>query len=300
MFSSSDIPYEGVVIRPPSEADSLIFQITLGCSDNGCIFCPAYKEKQFSVKTFAAVDRELRDAARHAPETRKIFFADGDPLIVEQQQLAALLERACVYFPRLTRIGMYGSVKSLERKSAQDLRALKALKLGIVYLGFETGDSEVYRSIRKYGSPEGNVGACLKVKEAGIKTNVTVILGLGGREHSESHACHTAEILNAAQPHQIAALTLMIAPGTELYERERTGRFTPLNETGFLSELYTMVSRLDDFKCLFFSNHASNYYPISARFPHDKATVLHELEKVRGMLAQGKRSFLRPESSRGL
>jgi radical SAM superfamily enzyme YgiQ (UPF0313 family) len=290
--------YEGVVIRPPSEADSLILQVTLGCSDNRCIFCPAYKEKIFRIKDPAAVEKEMQEAAAAFPGTRKLFLADGDALVMPQEQLSAIAERANAYFPRLQRIGVYGSIKSLEGKSPADLAELRRLKLGIVYLGFETGDDEVYRRIRKYGSPDGNVAACRKVAAAGIKTNVTVILGLGGKALSLPHAVHTARLLNTARPDQIAALTLMIAPGTPLCTMLDRGEFTPLRDFEFLEELRTLIAHLDDdLRCLFFANHASNYYPISARFPKDKSVVLQGLSEAIG--GRDHRS-LTPEYRRGL
>ncbi|MHB9156326.1 MAG: radical SAM protein [Endomicrobiales bacterium] len=289
--------YEGIVIRPPSEADSLIFQVTLGCSDNRCTFCPAYKDKAFRVRDVREVEEEMRDAARLFPEARRIFLADGDAAAAGQEQLEYLLGRAAAFFPRLARVGMYGSVKSLEKKTVEDLRALKALKLGVMYLGFETGDDEVYRDIRKYGSPDGNAGACGKVKAAGITANATIILGLGGKRRSRRHAENTAKLLNRAQPHQVAALTLMTAPGSPLHRMAQEGEFTPLERFGLLEELKLLLENLEDFPCLFFSNHASNYYPVQARFPRRRKEVITALERV---IREKREEHLTPDHLRGL
>ena len=291
------IPYQGVVIRPPSEANSLIFQITLGCSDNHCIFCPAYKDKKFKIKDWEEIEREIKYAARVYPQTRRIFFADGDALVVEQGKLVHIFKLVQDSFPKLTKIGIYGSIKSLENKSVSDLSELKKNKLGIVYIGFETGDEEVYRQVKKYGSPAGNVETCIKIKEAGIKVNVTIILGLGGKDLSVQHSANTAKILNLAQPQQIAALTLMVVPGTPLYQMIEEGRFKQLEQFDFLEELRLLIEKLDDFKCLFFSNHASNYYSISARFPKDKFRILKELDWI---IENRQRDVLRPDFMRGL
>ncbi|MCK4532666.1 radical SAM protein [bacterium] len=291
------ISYQGVVIRPPSEANSLIFQITLGCSDNHCIFCPAYKDKKFKIKDLEEIEREIKYAARVYPLTRRIFFADGDALVVEQRKLVHIFELVQDNFPKLTKIGIYGSIKSLEDKSVSDLSELKKNKLGIIYLGFETGDEEVYRRVKKYGSPAGNVETCIKIKEAGIKVNVTVILGLGGKELSVQHSANTAKILNLAQPQQIAALTLMVVPETPLYQMIKKGKFKQLEQFDFLEELRLLVEKLDDFKCLFFSNHASNYYSISARFPKDKHRILKELDWV---IENKQEDVLTPDCLRGL
>ncbi len=289
--------YIGTVIRPPSEADSLIFQVTLGCTDNSCIFCPAYKDKSFKVKDLNIITSEMTAMSKRDPDVRKIFLADGDAIAIPQDVLKRISETALKQFPKLTKISVYGSIKSLQNKSVNDLKELKDRKLGVVYLGFETGDKQVYDFIRKFGSPEGNVETCLKVKEAGLKTNVTVILGLGGKKYSRQHAINTAKILNLAQPHQIAALTLMIAPNTPLYSMLKRGEFEQLEDFDFLKELHLLIKNLEDFKCLFFSNHASNYYPINARFPRDKETILNEMDKV---IQSGSKKALKPEFLRGL
>ena len=289
--------YEGTVIRPPSEAGSLILQVTLGCSDNKCVFCPAYKHKSFRIKETRRIEGELRLLSSVYPGVRKVFLADGDALAMEQENLKEILALVAGHFPALTRVGAYGSVKSLQNKTEKDLSELKDLKLGIVYLGFETGDDEVYRFTRKYGSPAGNVATCLKVKAAGIKTNVTVIAGLGGKKLSANHAVNTAKILNLSRPDQIAVLTLMIEPGTPLYEIREKGEFRELDAMGIISETKALVENMEDFRCQFFSNHASNYYPIAARFPKDKPGVLNRLGNI---LKNREENLLTPDYMRGL
>ena len=289
--------YEGTVIRPPSEAESLILQVTLGCTDNNCRFCPAYKDKPYKVKDIEAIKKEIEKASRYYPETRKIFLADGDAVSIEQGKLLEIFDSLIKHFPKLTRISLYGSIKSLKNKSVSALKELKQRKLALVYLGFETGDEEVYKLIRKFGSPQGNIETCIKVKEAGIKTNVTVILGLGGKKLSKQHAINTANILNAAQPDQIAALTLMIAQNTPIYDMMKNGSFIQLTDFEFLEELYLLIKHMEDFRCLFFSNHASNYFPIQARFPHDKQGILNSLMEA---LKNRDITTLKPEWQRGL
>ena len=295
-----DLPdsfYTGTVIRPPSEAESLILQITLGCSDNSCVFCPAYKDKKFKVKGLGQIEKEIKRAAALCPGARRIFFADGDAIAMEQRALKGVFELVNYHFPGLTRVGIYGSAKSLEKKSVEDLGALKLLKLKTVYLGFETGDKEVYKMICKYGSPGSNAAACLKLKQAGITTNVTIILGLGGKEMSRQHALNTARLLNESRPDQIAALTLMIAEGTKLHDRLGSGDFKPLSDFEYLEELKLLIEHLDNFRCQFFANHASNYFPVRARFPKDKPAVLESLERA---LENRGKGGLTPEYLRNL
>jgi radical SAM superfamily enzyme YgiQ (UPF0313 family) len=289
--------YEGTLIRPPSEAGSLILQVTLGCSDNGCIFCPAYKDKKFRIKDFPSIEKELQKASRYFPETRRIFFADGDAIIIEQDKLLKILRAAERCFPKLSRISAYGSIKSLENKSVNELAELKKHKLGIVFWGIETGDKEVYQYINKYGTPEGNVEVCRKLKQAQIKVNSTIILGLGGRKYSKQHALNTAKLLNLARPEQIAALTLMIEKGTPIHKMEKEKTFMPLDKFELLEELYLIIKNMTGFKCMFFSNHASNYFPVQARFPNDKDTVLESLEYT---IKSNDQSVLMPEWLRGL
>lgn len=289
--------YEGILIRPPSEADSLIFQVTLGCSDNNCTFCPAYKKKKFKVKDIQDIEEDMRKCSPSHKDTRKIFLADGDAMVISQEKLAEVLILAGKYFPSLKRAGIYASPKSLNKKTVKGLVELKKLKLGIIYLGIETGDEDVYRSIRKWGSPEKTVEESLKIKQAGIKLNTTIILGLGGVTRSREHAFNTSSVINRVQPDHVAALTLMAVKGTEIFDLMKKGGFVLPDRIGMVRELYELIDNLDDFKCLFFSNHASNYFPVQGRFPRDKSKILAELKKI---LESGDGSELREEYMRGL
>jgi radical SAM superfamily enzyme YgiQ (UPF0313 family) len=274
------LKYEGIVIRPPSEAESLIFQVTLGCSDNNCIFCPAYKNKSFKIKEFDQIEKEFKQASVLYPHTRRIFLADGDAIIIEQKKLVKILKIALFYFPKLTRIGVYGSAKTLQTKTLEDLKELKKNKLGIIYLGIETGDPEVYELIKKYGTPDIVIQECMKIKESGIKLNTTVILGLGGTKRSKNHAINTANILNKIKPDQIALLTLMVKKNTLIYKMIKNKEFLLLNKIEVVQEMYLLLTQLEEFSCLFFSNHASNYLPINARFPRDKNFIIDELKQI--------------------
>ncbi len=289
--------YIGTVIRPPSEANSLILQITLGCSDNNCTFCPAYKDKLFKLRKVDDIKKEIESVSRYYPETRKVFLADGDAIVYPQKDLLIIFGLLRGYFPKLSRISLYASCKALQTKSVDDLKELKENKLGIVYLGIESGDNDAYKNTEKFGSPELNIEQCLKVKEAGIKLNTTIILGLGGMSLSSQHASNTAKVLNLIRPEQVAALTLMITKGTKLYKKQKKGEFLMLDEMTFLKELEIIISNLENFKCQFFSNHASNYFPIRARFPRDKETILTQLKSI---IETGNHSVLRPEFLRGL
>jgi radical SAM superfamily enzyme YgiQ (UPF0313 family) len=288
--------YEGILIRPPSEAESLILQVTLGCSHNRCTFCPTYKGRRFQIKGLDRIKEEIDEMAPCGP-FRKVFLADGDALIIPQDKLIAILQYLKERLPGLRRVGLYGNAKSILRKSVEELRALKALKLGIVYLGVETGDRTLLEKVRKGASYEQMVEAGRRVKEAGITLSATVLLGLGGVEHGQQHALATAKILSDIDPDFASALTLMVVPGTPLHEEMESGRFQLPSPFQLLEELGTLIAHTHFTNCYFTSNHASNYLPIKARLPRDKETVVRLIQKV---VSSQDASRLRPEFLRGL
>jgi len=288
--------YEGIVIRPPSEADSLILQVSLGCSHNRCTFCPTYKGLRFRIKDLDKIKEEIDEMAPFGP-FRKVFLADGDALILPQDKLIAILQYLKEKLPGLRRVGIYGNAKSILRKSVEELRALKALKLGIVYLGVETGDQSLLEKVRKGVSYEQMVEAGRRVKEAGITLSVTVLLGLAGVGHGQEHALATAKILADIDPDFASALTLMAVPGTPLYEDMEAGRFQLPSPFQLLEELGIMIAHSNFSNTYFTSNHASNYLPIKARLPRDKEAVVRLIQNV---VSSGDASRLRPEFLRGL
>jgi radical SAM superfamily enzyme YgiQ (UPF0313 family) len=288
--------YEGIVIRPPSEAESLILQATLGCSHNRCTFCPTYKGRRFRIREWAAIQEEIDEAASYGP-FRKVFLADGDALIIPQPKLLSILEYLQEKIRGLRRVGIYGNAKSILRKKVGELKELKNRKLGIVYLGVETGDPALLQKIHKGATYEQMVEAGRRVKEAGITLSVTVLLGLGGIDHAEQHAVATAKILSDIDPDFASALTLMVVPGTPLDEERGAGLFQLPSPFQLLEELRTIIARSHFNQCYFTSNHASNYLPIKARLPRDKEAVVDFIDRV---ISSEDKSRLRPEFLRGL
>jgi len=291
-----DMEFEGIVIRPPSEAESLILQVTLGCSHNRCTFCPTYKGRRFRIKDLDTIKSEIDEAAPYGP-FRKVFLADGDALIIPQPKLLAILEYLQEKIRGLRRVGIYGNAKSVLRKSVDELKVLKNRKLGIIYLGVETGNPALLEKIRKGASYEQMVEAGRRVKEAGITLSVTVLLGLGGIEHGHQHALATAKILSDIDPDFASALTLMVVPGTPLYADMEAGRFQLPTPFQLLEELGVIVAHSHLSQCYFTSNHASNYLPIKARLPRDKEAVVNLIHQV---VSSEDASRLRPEFLRGL
>jgi radical SAM superfamily enzyme YgiQ (UPF0313 family) len=289
--------HEGVVIRPPSEANSLILQVTVGCSHNKCIFCPAYKAKQFRIKSLKEIKEDIDEAHSYTQYCRRVFLADGDALIIPQPRLLEILNYLNEKFSKLQRIGIYGNAKSILRKSVDELREIKKNKLGIIYLGIESGDEETLKNVHKGITYEKMVEAAKRVKAAGIKLSVTVLLGVAGVTRSMIHAEETARILTDIQPDYVGALTLMIIPEAPIYKMVEEGSFTLPSPFGLLQELRTMIAESDLHNCLFFSNHASNYLPIKARLPKDKNSSVKLIDEV---LSSGNESLLTPEYLRAL
>ena len=288
--------YEGIVIRPPSEAESLILQVTLGCSHNKCTFCPTYKGRRFRIKDWDRIKEEIDEMAEYGP-FRKVFLADGDALIIPQPKLIAIFDYLNRKISGLRRVGIYGNAKSILRKSPEELRELRDRKLGIAYLGVETGDPVLLEKIRKGATYEQMVEAGRRVKEAGISLSATVLLGLGGTNHGQRHARATGKILSDIDPDFASALTLMVVPGTPLHEEMKAGHFQLPAPFELLEELGTIVAHSNFSRCYFTSNHASNYLPIKARMPKDKEAVVNLIHKV---VSSKDPSLLRPESLRGL
>lgn len=288
--------YEGMIIRPPSEADSLLLQVTVGCSHNRCTFCPTYKGGRFRIKTFAEIEEDIREAARGLSVSR-VFLCDGDSLIIPQPRLSQILTCIQTHVRGVERIGTYANAKSILRKSPEELTALHALGLRMVYMGVETGNEGILRTIVKGANVAQMIEAARRIREAGMTLSVTILLGIGGMERSIEHALDTAEILTKMDPDFVGALTLMLVPGTPLYDDYTHGRFVLPDTFGFLRELVLILRNASFTNCFFTSNHASNYLPVRARLPLDKEKTVRMIEQV---LEQGNPRTLRPEFLRAL
>jgi len=288
--------YEGIIIRPPSEADSLLLQVTVGCSHNRCTFCPTYKCGKFRIKTFAEIEEDIREMGR-GMSVHRIFLCDGDAMIIPQTRLLEIL--ACIqeHVRGVDRIGTYANAKSILRKSPEDLAALHSLGLRMVYMGVETGNEELLRTIAKGANAAQLIEAGRRIKAAGMTLSVTILLGIGGIEKGIEHALDTAGILTEIDPDFVGALTLMLVPGTPLYDDYTHGRFVLPDTFGFLRELALIVQNSSFTNCFFTSNHASNYLPVRARLPLDKEKTVRMIEHV---LEQRNPGTLRPEFLRAL
>lgn len=287
--------YDGDIIRPPSEADSIILQVTVGCSHNHCTFCGAYKDKQFRIRTEEEIAENIGFATRYCSRQHKVFLADGDALILSQKRLTALFRRIRTELPQVRRISLYGNAKAIRSKSLEQLQELKELGLNRIYMGLESGDDTVLSRVRKGESAASMISAAQKVARAGIFLSVTVLLGIGGRDQSLQHARETGRVLSEMAPRQIAALTLMPLAGTPLGDQVENGTFLFPDALSMLKELREMVTFTTCDKVQFLANHASNYLPISGRLGRDKDAILATIDQaMRGKIA------LTPEIFRAL
>ena len=287
--------YQGIIIRPPSEANSIILQVTVGCSHNKCTFCGTYKGVRFRIKPESVVQQDIEFAARYCKRQRRVFLADGDALIIPQVRLLRLLGTIRERLPWVTRVGVYGNAKSIRSKTLEELVALRERGLGIVYMGLETGDDVTLKRVRKGVTTDTIVKMGRKAMEAGMKLSVTVLLGLAGPERSGEHAEATGRALSAMDPEHVGALSLMLLPNTPLGRDHAEGRFRLLSPKEMLRELKAMIAHTDLSGGLFHANHASNYLPIKARLPRDKEVAIGLIDKaLRGELS------LKPDWMRAL
>jgi len=270
--------YEGTVIRPPSEANSIILQVTLGCSHNKCTFCAAYKDKTFSIKSDADIRSDIDFASRHCNRLRRVFLADGDALIIPHTRLVSIFREIRNRLPQISRISLYGNAKSIRSKCCDQLNELKNLGLDRIYMGLETGDNGILQEIRKGETAETMIDAALKVRRSKIFLSVTVLLGIGGIALSNQHALATAATLNKMRPNQIAALTLMILENSPLYINWEQKEFVLPDREMLLKELKIMLSNLTLNRCQFHCNHGSNYLPLEGRLSKDKESLLKSID----------------------
>ena len=288
--------YEGVVYRPPSEADSLIVQVTIGCSHNKCLFCVMYKDKKFRMKDIEDLREEIRSAALYG-RVRRVFLGDGDALAADTGLLVEVLEELRKAFPLLERVGIYAGPQNVLGKSQEELVTLRKHGLSIAYYGVESGDDAILADMRKGATAQEIVDAGRRLIEAGLTLSVTVILGLGGRDRSEEHATATARVVSQIDPQFLAPLTLIIPEGSPIHRRIERRLFKPCDRFGTLRELRILLQEVEVTRCVFRCNHASNYLPLRGTLPNDKERLLRVLDAC---LASRDGSVLRPEWARSL
>lgn len=272
--------YEGRVFRPPSEASSLIIQSTIGCSHNRCAFCEMYREKRFRVRPVEDVAADLATARGWFRRVDRVFFADGDAFIRPAADQVEIMARVKSIFPECERVSMYASPASILKKSDQDLAAVRAAGVKLLYLGLESGDDAVLKKIDKGATADEIVTACIRARQAGFAVSVTAINGLAGAEGSAAHAQGTAKAVSRMKPDYFSLLTLMLEPGSPMYEDYRAGRYVPLTPRQVLAETREMLLGLDSEGTVFRANHASNYLNLRGTLNADLPRLIAETERA--------------------
>jgi radical SAM superfamily enzyme YgiQ (UPF0313 family) len=291
------IEYIEPVFRPPSEARSLILQVSNGCSYNKCTFCEMYTDpqKKFKPKSISEVEKEIKAVASEMPDMRRFFLADGDAMTLSFRRLKEILECINRYFPQRERVTAYCLPRNIKKKTVEELAELKELGLSMVYVGCESGDDKVLECVQKGETFETSKDALVKLKAAGIKTSVMILNGLGGRKFSEQHAINTAKLMNETQPEFLSTLVVSFPTGEDRFRAGFNGDYDPLEKNDLFHEIRTFISYLELNDTVFRSDHASNYLVLKGNLGADKQAMLNQIDlALKGAIP------LRQEWQRGL
>lgn len=298
MFRSYSLfDYDMPLFRPPSEADSLIFQVTLGCSWNQCAFCEMYTTKNFKVRKQEGVFSEIAQAGKALPETRRVFLGDGNAMVLSYEKLLQIFQQLNHHLPRARRIAMYALPKDIFSKSVEELKSLRSMGLQTLYVGVESGDDEVLRLNNKSETANSTLDGLLKAKEAGIKLSLMILNGLGGKKYSTQHAVNSARVVNQIQPEYLSTLVLSFPYGTEHFAKRFRGEYQPMEISDLLLETQVFLNETRLTQTIFRSNHASNYLLLNGTLSKDKEMLLDMLKMA---IEHPDKVYLRPERLRGL
>jgi len=299
MYIYPPIDYIEPVFRPPSEANSLILQVTNGCSWNNCTFCEMYTEpqKKFRPKSQADILDDIKRCAESLGAVRRVFLADGDAMALSFNRLKDILLAIKEHLPSVTRVSSYCLPRNLKKKTVEELAELQSLGLSLLYVGAESGNDQILAKIDKGETFDSTVDALLKIKAAGIKSSVMIINGMGGVNYSEQHALDSARLVNETQPEYLATLVLFFRQGEAHFRKEFGDDFIKSSQLQLIQEMQVLLSNLELEKTIFRSDHASNYLVLKGVLGRDKAKLLSMID---GAINQDRSVFLRSDRQRGL
>ena len=282
--------YEGDIYRPPSEAWSLLVQVTIGCTHNSCTFCSMFKDKQFRVRPVEEVLEDLEDARKRYRRVEKMFLCDGDALCLSNRKLLVILDRIRALFPECRRVNVYGNAIDVRHKTDAELRELFEHGVKMIYIGAESGSDEVLRHVNKGSTRAELIEAVQRIEASGIQASVTFISGLAGKAGWRDHAIQTGTMISEMNASYAALLTLMLDPRAPITQEIERGEMELLSPEEVIAETYLMLENANPTKTTVFrSNHASNYYSLARNLPEDRDRMLAELETVmhhQGMLKE--------------
>jgi len=274
------LEYDLPLYRPPVEAWSLILQPTIGCPHNKCTFCFAYKTKRFRIKKMDEIKVDIARARKYyGPDVTHIFLADGNTIAMKTEQHLEMLAAINSAFPHVAQIASYAGAKFVLLKEPQELRRIREAGLTKLYMGVESGDAAILERVCKGIRPEDIMAACRMLKEAGFQLSLTIVLGLGGKDRWKEHALETAKLLNGIQPEELRLHTLMLDPGTPLWEQVKKGEFAPCGPEEIFQEIRLLVQNLELANCRLYS-HGSNYLLLHGKLPDDKQVMLETIDSV--------------------
>ena len=289
--------YDTPLYRPPSEAKSLIFQVTLGCSFNECSFCDMYRSKEYSERSWEEVKGEIDTMAKMLPDTTKIFLADGDALNLDTEYMIQIVKYVYEKFPNLERVSCYAMPMNLLKKTPEELDAMKKAGLNMLYLGIETGSDILLKKVTKGATAKTIIKSCKKAKDAGFTLSCMVILGIGGSKYSSENARETAKVISEVKPDYVGALTLYLENGIkDEFLTKFDEEFIRISDSEAINELEELITEINvDGNVVFRANHGSNAYNIAGTFPEDKQAMLDKItwmkEHPEVVRPQGLRGF---------
>ena len=297
MTTSMMLNYDAPLYRPPSEAKSLIFQVTLGCSFNECSFCDMYRSKDYSERSWDEVKGEIDMMSKMLPDTTKIFLADGDALNLDTEYMIKIVKYIYEKFPNLERVSCYAMPMNLLKKTPEELDSMKKAGLDMLYLGIETGSDILLKKVTKGATAKTIIKSCKKAKDAGFTLSCMVILGIGGSKYSSENARETAKVISAVKPDYVGALTLYLENGIkDEFMTKFNEEFIRISDSEAIDELEELISGIDvNDKVVFRANHGSNAYNVAGTFPEDKQAMLDKItwmkEHPEVVRPQGLRGF---------
>ena len=271
--------YEGSVYRPWMEADSILLQVTIGCSNNNCTFCTMFTDKKFRKRDIEDVFNDIEDLSKVYPHAESIFLIDGNVMVLGSKYLIKVIKKIKETFPNMKNIALYSELNDLRRKTVEELKQIKEAGLDMAYIGLESGDPQVLENIQKGMSVDQALEGMQKAKEAGIRVLLSFIFGLGGKYRSKEHMLETTRVLNIMKPDEIAPMALAVQPNSVLEQEVNSGEFTLATPAQILEEERYLLANLDEFETFYWGDHGNNIVPQKGFFPLLKNRFLKNIEK---------------------